>query len=364
MTPALYDSQHRRVVVKRHGALLWWLLGLLAAASLGVLFGRWAFVPPAVDTAVAKPATVTVSDMAVGTTIPVAVSAAWEEKPFGVGAASGVLTSLDVADGDTVEAGQELYTVDLRPVFAARGEVPAFRDLTQDTTGTDVAQLQQLLTDAGFFNGPINGRYLSGTAAAVRAWQRSVGLPVDGVVRAGDLVFTPELPARVRLAEGTVVGQRLAPGDVVLSVLAGEPEFRAVTQFGSNVDGSLPIEVTFAGETVTTTVVAQSSDTGGNTILTLRRPDGSAVCADRCNLVPLNAQEAVFPANQVVVATVSGPGVPAAAVWFTAGGEAYLMRPDGSQLPVTIVGQGQGRVVLDGVEVGEVVLIADETESN
>ena len=35
----------------------------------------------------------------------------------------------------------------------------------------------------------MDGRFGSGTAAAVRAWQKSLGLPQDGVVQAGDAGF-------------------------------------------------------------------------------------------------------------------------------------------------------------------------------
>jgi hypothetical protein len=53
--------------------------------------------------------------------------------------------------------------------------------------------------------------------------------------------------------------------------------------------------------------------------------------------------------------------VPAAAVWFTPAGEPYLVLPDGSQLPVRILGEGQGGVVLDGVAAGTTVVLPAAT---
>lgn len=344
----------------RRGAWLW-ALALLVAVALGALFGRWAFAAPQVDTMSEEPATVLVSEMTVGRTLPVSVAAEWPDRPFGVGAAAGVLTSLDVTDGATVDVGDVLYTVDLRPVVAAVGDVPAFRDLAHGARGDDVAQLQRLLVDAGHFAGPPDGVFGTGTHAAVRAWQGELGVPRDGVVRAGDLVFAAALPAKVRLADDVDVGTRLAGGETVLSVLDGEPQFIATFPSGVTADLSLPIYVEIDGEPVPTTVAATRVDDSGNRFLTLVREDGAPLCAERCDEVPLDAREAVYPAHQVVVPEVTGPGVPAAAVWFTATGEPYLVLTDGTEVRVTIVGQGQGSVVLDGIEAGTEVVLADQS---
>lgn len=346
----------------RLGPVLW-AVALVAAVGLGVVFGRWTFVPPQLQAATDDPATVDVTEMTVGRSVPLAVSAAWEARPFGVGAASGVLTSVEVADGETVGAGDRVYSVDMRPVVAAVGEVPAFRDLAQGARGADVAQVQQLLIDAGFMTGSGDGVFGPGTTRAVRAWQGSLGVDKDGVVRAGDVVFATRLPATVQVAEEIAVGARLGPGDVVLSVLDGAPEFVATIPTGSSADPSLAIEVTFDGETVEAVVAGSRNDMSGNTIWTLTRADGTAVCADQCDEVPLDQADAVYPARQVLIPEVTGPGVPAAAVWFTAGGDPYVVLTDGTEVPVTILGQGQGSVVLDGVETGTTVVLADETDA-
>ncbi len=346
---------------RRHPRSLPWLLAVVAAAGLGVVFGRWAFVAPQVEATADVPATVRVAQLTVGRSLPVAVSAVWDARPFGVGAAVGVLTSLNVTDGSTVNAGDRLYTVDLRPAVAAVGEVPAFRDLSQGAKGADVAQLQKFLAGAGFLGGEADGDFDAATTAAVRAWQRSLGVEQDGVVRAGDIVFASTLPARVQVADGFGLGTRVADGDVVLSVLDGEPAFVATVPTGLTVDATLPIEVTLGGQTVTTVVAGSRDDQSGNRVMTLTREDGSSVCADRCDEVPLDPAEAVFDARQVVTPEVTGPGVPAAAVWFEASGEAYVVLPNRTKTPVTILGQGQGSVVLDGVEEGTVVVLADET---
>ena len=434
--------------------MLWWLLGLAAAVGLGVLFGRWAFVPPQVDQTANAPATVTVSEMTVGTTMPIAVSAVWERAPFGVGAASGTLTSIDVSDGEVVQVGQQLFTVDARPVVAAVGSMPAFRDLQQGDAGPDVRQLQELLQATGYYSGPFDGVFGATTHTAVLAWQRDLGItdivphaptatelaradqavrnaelnvvvtersftyflaehhpnrgavrecsmatnlpygpivedpvttcirleqaardavdelqfaqadratlvapPTAGIVLASDILFTDTLPARVLVTEGMFVGRRIMEGDVVLVVLGGEPEFVAAVPFGMNVDFTLPVELDFNGESIQSVVAEVRTDIGGNTIFTLARGDGSAICGTQCDLVPFNQHEAVFPARQVLIPPVTGPGVPAAAVWFTAGAQPYLVSETGQTINVAIVGQGQGSVILSGVDLGTVVVL-------
>lgn len=350
-------------VRRRHLGPWLWGAALLAAVGLGVVLGRWAFEPPPVAAGSSTPATVAVAQMTVGTSVPLAVSARWTVRPLGVGAASGVLTSIDVADGAAVQPGGRLYTVDLRPVVAAVGDIPAFRDLAQGARGADVTQLQRLLADGGFLGGHRDGVVDRATVAAVKAWQASLGVEQDGVVRAGDLLFAARLPARVELAQDVAVGKRLVPGDVVLSVLDGDPEFVATIPQAQDVDPTLPIEVTVEGEVVPAVVAGSRDDQSGNTLWSLTRADGSALCAARCDEVPLDPQQAVFPARQIVVPEVTGPGVPAAAVWFTADGEPYLVGTDGARLPVRILGRGQGAVVFEGVEPGTVVLLADEGAS-
>jgi len=54
--------------------------------------------------------------------------------------------------------------------------------LRLDDKGDDVRRLQQLLVDAGFDPGPVDGIFGSGTDAAVRAFQAAKGLDVDGLV--------------------------------------------------------------------------------------------------------------------------------------------------------------------------------------
>ncbi|MFB2878230.1 peptidoglycan-binding domain-containing protein [Floridanema aerugineum] len=55
-------------------------------------------------------------------------------------------------------------------------------NLRRGAKGSDVKSLQQLLTDAGAYRGAINGKFDLETAVAVRQFQRTSRLMVDGVV--------------------------------------------------------------------------------------------------------------------------------------------------------------------------------------
>ena len=63
-------------------------------------------------------------------------------------------------------------------VFAAPGD----KLIKHGMRGEDVQYVQKLLADAGFYAGPIDGVFGNGTMGAVKAFQQSAGLPVDGVI--------------------------------------------------------------------------------------------------------------------------------------------------------------------------------------
>lgn len=109
---------------------------------------------------------------------------------------AGVLTSLP-AVGTTIGPGQTLYTVDTRPVVLLLGSLPAWRTLAAGIPdGEDVRQLEQGLSALGRFPQAPDTRFTAATAAAVRSWQRSLGLEPTGAVERSAIVFAPQ-PLRV-----------------------------------------------------------------------------------------------------------------------------------------------------------------------
>lgn len=101
----------------------------------------------------------------------------------------GVLTGLPAA-GDVLGLGARLYTVGNQSAFLMRGAMPAWRDLSIDTTnGVDVLQLEQSLKELGFFSDEPDQHFNWTPHKAVVSWQKSVGLPQDGIFPLGRVLF-------------------------------------------------------------------------------------------------------------------------------------------------------------------------------
>ena len=135
--------------------------------------------------------------------------------------APGVLTAVAAA-GSTVGRGGVLYRVADQPVHLLIGTVPAYRDLQLGiAAGPDVKQLETNLVALGMDPGhdmTVDDTFTAATAAAIRRWQASWGLPAGqrtGALTLGSVVFEPEVLRidQVPAAPGTSVG----PGTLVLS---------------------------------------------------------------------------------------------------------------------------------------------------
>ena len=139
-----------------------------------------------------------------------------EEVPVDA-AGQGTLTWI-AAVGSTVKRGEALFKIDERPVVALYGSVPLYRTLRTGLIGADVRQLEENLAALGYTGFPVDDSFTAATAAAVRAWQTSLGLTATGTVERGQVVFTPG-PVRIaRYAArvGATTG-RADGGDTVLS---------------------------------------------------------------------------------------------------------------------------------------------------
>lgn len=348
---------------------LGWLVFALVLGVIAGWSGKELLAPPQPLAASPEYAVVAAQEGSVGQSIRLNTAAEWIPEATIRGDLDGTVTEMLVADGETVDAGDRLLTVGLRPVVVAEGSVPTFRDLGLGARGQDVEQLQTMLTDLGYDVGQLDGRFGPTTRAAVQAWQGDIGVQPSGVVLLGDLVTVPDLPARVALAEELSVGARVVRGDALLTVLPDEPSFSIELPEGQ-------AQLVEAGQEVTVrapsggdwSAVVGSVDAGAAEVAPSARlepVDGSAsICGQSCEEIPVQAATLV-PSTVQVIPQVEGIVVPASAVVTTADGTTAVVLDDGSLRGVTVRSGAFGTVVLEGLRVGELVrapaLLPDES---
>jgi peptidoglycan hydrolase-like protein with peptidoglycan-binding domain len=137
-----------------------------------------------------------------------------EPDPDSGGGSAATLTRT-ARPGSVVRRGGALYWVDGEPVLLMYGSTPAYRTLKEGVAdGPDVEQLEANLAALRFDPGLVDDEFTSATAAAVEAWQESVGLDETGQVELGRVVFLP--CARRIGARRTPVGAELAGGAEVI----------------------------------------------------------------------------------------------------------------------------------------------------
>lgn len=364
-TAAGWATPVRRLRVGRVLALM----GVVGAAVwLGWWAGRAVLVPPEDPLGGPEPVTYTVGEGSVGHSLSFVAVAEWEPVRLARTEAVGVVTSVGVEPGSRVSAGDVLFEVGLRPVIAAEGTTPAFRDLNVRDRGDDVAQLQELLASLGFFDGETDGVFGSSTGSAVRAWQRWLGVADDGVVPLGDVVFVSDLPARVVLGEEVAVGARLGGGEETVWGLPADPSFWVplTPEQRSVVPIDAAVMVTYGeGVWAAETVRAVESDGPqggvGELRLVLEAAGGGSVCGAVCaDWVPIEGRSD-FPADIVVVPETAGPVVPLAAIQTGADGSTFVTGTSGDPVAVEVVASHAGLAVVDGVETGDVLLLPFES---
>jgi peptidoglycan hydrolase-like protein with peptidoglycan-binding domain len=352
-------------VPRRRGGVtaLLWSSAIGLAATAGVLAGRATLAPASPPVPEATAVSYTVADGSVGRSIRFPAAAVWPVTDLPAGAAEGVLTSIEVSQGQPVSSGTILYTVDLRPVTIVAGDVPAFRDLALGLRGPDVAQLRAHLHAEGHLRtARPSTAFDQATHAAVRRWQRAIGVDPDGVVRLGDVIFAPGLPVRVSLTE-VRLGDRAGPEAPVIGAREQVPTFTVT--LGADQTAAVPTEgpvtITGAGH-AWAGVIASAEQVASTLVLTITAADGGPVCGTECDAVmpPAVGDSVVMQADFTIVPDTAGPVVPVAAIGTTATGDHVVTRTDGREVPVVVMASSDGMAVVDGVRAGdELWLIAD-----
>jgi peptidoglycan hydrolase-like protein with peptidoglycan-binding domain len=298
---------------------------------------------------------VEVVDGEVGSSITLNSVAEWTPVPAGSNLAAGTVTTINVEPGQEVAPGATLYSVNLRPVVVAQGEIPAFQALAAGVRGADVAQLQGMLSSLGYFSSEANGIFGKSTTLAVKAWQKSLGVSATGVVEPGDIVFVPTLPTRVALDLDVVRrGAVLAGGEPVVLGLPDAPEFSvpvsdsqaALMPAGTRVEITSP-----NGSIWDAFVVDSEADDRGSISMRLRGEEGTSICGEDCTAVPVIGQTLLL-SRVVTVESVTGPTVPSAALLSGANGTLWVIDSTGTRHEVTVETSARGISVIDGVSAG------------
>ena len=336
-----------------------WVVSIAVAGLVGWWASGEALTPPADPLVVSEPVTYEVVTGDIGRSRTLVALAEWPSTAVVLNQASGTLTSIPGTGSAGV--GDVLYTVDERPVVAGLGAVPAYRDMKRGDEGEDVRQLQSMLVELGFTQRDPDGKFGSGTRTAVRAWQKSLGVTVDGTVVQGDIVWFPELPARYLLSDGLTVGAQLSGGEQIM-LLGDEP--RVWIPIGLEQRNQIPdqaeVSVSIADgvwEGVVAEVVALDVSEAGDFDLLLGAVGGGPICGTDCGVQIPVGERSEYRVEIVLIPTMTGPVVPASAVVTRPDGSAYVTTSDGEDLPVTILGAQGSLLLVDGIEVGAAIQI-------
>ncbi len=89
----------------------------------------------------------------------------------------GKVSSLSVKDGDTINAGDPVFSLDGRMAYAVKGDFAFFRKLDVGSVGPDVLQLERQLAGEGYAISQVDNLYTEETRAALAKWQIDRGYP-------------------------------------------------------------------------------------------------------------------------------------------------------------------------------------------
>jgi multidrug efflux system membrane fusion protein len=290
----------------------WGIAGAAAIAVAGatgaILEGHGGSAAAAPSTQPAATATVTRTDLS--TTEHVNGTLKYTGTHPVTSQAHGTLTQI-AAEGSTVSRGETLYEVDASPVVLMYGERPAWRTLTRGISGPDVRQLDDNLIALGYATRGQLGTgdtYTDAETAAVKRWQKALGVDQTGNVQLGAVVF---LPGAIRIGAHSVEpGAGVNPGMTVSAAsdtsravdVSLDASKQALLRTGNAVTVSLPTGVDVPGTVTDLARVARTSGGngggGGSTI------DVTVSLADQSHLGSLDAAPV-----DVVITTQSVQGV-------------------------------------------------------
>ena len=179
-----------------------------------------------------------------------------------VSQAHGTITAI-AAEGSVVQRGQTLFEVDGHPVVLFYGDRPAWRPFTLGMSdGPDVKQLEQNLIALGYAtssNLSTDGHFTASDVAAIKRWQKAMGVTQTGSIELGQIVFEP---GAVRI--GTHQAQVGSPASGVITAISSTTRIVSVDLDASKqslikVGDAVTVTLPTSGKSSTGTVTAISS---------------------------------------------------------------------------------------------------------
>jgi peptidoglycan hydrolase-like protein with peptidoglycan-binding domain len=163
-------------------------------------------------------------------------------------------------------------------VLLLYGSVPAYRDLYEGLTGSDVTELNRDLVKLGYASAAALGArsgwdyYSAETAYAVEQLQMHFGLTVTGELSLGEAVFQPGPVLVTALGTSTTLGAPASPGTVVATGTSVTPQVIIPLDAGSEgqikagdaVSITLPDGSITPGKITQISKVASSSSSSGS----------------------------------------------------------------------------------------------------
>jgi len=213
------------------------LLVLAGAVAAAVVWQPWADDELAVDVGVDRAIAESVSVRTLTDEITIRGELRRDELQVVTAAAPGKVGAVTVSDGETVEAGDLLLSVDGRQVVAVAGDFAFYRSLDVGSEGADVRQLEEVLSAAGHDVGDVDDLYTEETRAGLAAWQAAYGYV--GTAPEADEVVTVTLQANpVGYTVGPVnaVSVRIGPARPTTGGLQSEQTVEVVTTAAAVVD--------------------------------------------------------------------------------------------------------------------------------
>lgn len=336
------------------------VVAIILAGVLGWIAARATLTSSQADAETPRKHVVsTVSEQTVGKSMNYSATASLPTVPVFYNGLSGTITT--ISKSEKFSEGDVVYAVNGIPVRVIDTGVVFHRDLGTGARGKDVEAVQSALKRLGHFAGNADGVWGPGTTAAMKAWQRELGIAASGSVQFGELAGIKKLPAVLRVSDEMARGKPIAAGDVAISAAAGERVFYLAlnAEQARLIPSDATVDVIGGKETWPAVISSVEEMPDSSVRLYLEHASGGPVCHDACGDLS-GAANVTFRSVQHIIPKITGPGVPTVAVRTDESGQTYVLREDGTHTPVEVLGSGNGFTIVNGVTAGQTVVAVEQ----